>query len=134
MVLMLQNSKIEIPGKIIGKDENVNPMDHFEDNFGQKRGSEVKTNSAVSFVSNMLDIKEKCDPQMCNSDAYRRTKSTLQEYNGVKNGKPRGNDVTPRFCENSISNILKITNLIHLLFQNKTVIEEKSILKILPKV
>ena len=38
-------------------------------NFGQKRGSEVETNSVVSFVSDMLDIKGKCDPQMCNSDA-----------------------------------------------------------------
>ena len=86
-------------------DENVNPMDHFKDNFGQnfgpKRGSEVKTNSAVSFVSDMLDIKEKFDPQMFNSVAYRRTMSTLQEYNDVEKGKPRKNDVTPRFYENS---------------------------------
>ena len=91
-------------------DENVNPMDHFKDNFGQnfgpKRGSEVKTNSAVSFVSDMLDIKEKFDPQMFNSVAYRRTMSTLQEYNDVEKGKPRKNDVTPRFYENSgIKNI-----------------------------
>ena len=38
----------------------------------------------------MLDIKGKCDPRMYNFDAYRRTKSTLQEHNGVKNWKPRG--------------------------------------------
>ena len=54
--------KIEMSSKVIGKDENVNPMDNFEDNFeqnvGLKRGSEVKTNSAVSFVCDMLDIKE----------------------------------------------------------------------------
>ena len=74
-------------------DKNFNPMDHFEDtfgqNFGQKRGSEVETNSAVSFVSDMLDIKGKCDARMYSFDAYRRTKSTFQEHNGVKNWKPR---------------------------------------------
>ena len=31
----------------------------------------------------MLDIKGKCDPRMYNFDSYRRTKSTLQEHNGV---------------------------------------------------
>ena len=42
-------------------DENANPIDHFEDNFGQnfgqKRGSEVEKTSAVSFVSDILNIK-----------------------------------------------------------------------------
>ena len=95
-------------------DENVNPMDHFKDNFGQnfgpKRGSEVKTNSAVSFVSDMLDIKEKFDPQMFNSVAYRRTMSILQEYNDVK----RANLVEMMshydFMKTQVSKILKITN------------------------
>ena len=84
-------------------DENVNPMDHFEDNFGQKRGSEVETNSAVSFVSDMLDIKGKCDPRMYNFDAYRRTKSTLQEHNVVKQWKSCGILITiAEFSDDSV--------------------------------
>ena len=49
-------------------DENASPIDHFEDNFGQnfgqQRWSEDETKSAVSFMSDMLDIKEKCYPRM----------------------------------------------------------------------
>ena len=54
-------------------------------------------------MSDMLDIKEKCDPKMCNSDAYRRTKSTLQEHNGVdsQNNLLERIYVTPRFYGDS---------------------------------
>ena len=38
----------------------------------------------MSFVSEMLHIKGKCDPRMYNFDAYRRTKSTLQQHNGAE--------------------------------------------------
>ena len=101
-------SKDSKSGKLMPvPDENVNPMDNFKDNFGQKRGSEVETNSAASFMSDMLDIKGKCDPRMYNFDAYRRTKSTLQEHNGAgtevdsKNNLSELIDATPQLYEDS---------------------------------
>ena len=52
--------------------------------FRQKQGSNVDTNSILSFLSEMLGIKEKDDFRMCHSDDYGDAESTLQECDWMR--------------------------------------------------